>query len=64
MKFKFKLGDIVQIKVLPGMRLQVIQQQTRSNTYGNYGKWYICRTPNLSSDTFAEMELEIFKELK
>jgi hypothetical protein len=64
MKFKFKLGDIVQCKVLPGLRIQIIQQQTRSNTYGDYGNWYWCRMPNLSSDTFAEMELEMFKELK
>ena len=63
MKFKFKLGDIVQSKVLVGMKLQVIQQQVRSNTSGHYGNWYWCRKPNLDMDTFAECELESWKEL-
>ena len=63
MKFKFALGDMVQCKVLPGLRMQVIQQQTRSNTYGGYGNWYYCRKPNLDCDTFSEMELELWQEI-
>lgn len=61
--FKFGIGEIVSHK-LGTMQLLIIQQQTRTNTGGGFGKWYLCRLPNMTDTIFAEIELEKFKEIK
>ena len=61
--FKFEIGEIV-IHKLGTVQLLIIQQQTRSNTGGGFGNWYLCRLPNMADAQFAEIELEKYKEIR